>query len=105
MTAYEELRSIELFWLDGDVFFACSVLFPVLFDPSFEAFAGGGVASGEGQGGDVAVGDSQLGALGGRDDADGGVGEGFAAAAIEDVAVDLAAIFQREGHVAAVVEG
>jgi hypothetical protein len=41
---------------------------------------------------------------GGGDDADDGVGEGGAGAAIEDVALDLGAVLEGEGDVTAVIE-
>ena len=61
-------------------------LLPIFADPGFPAFAGGSVASGEGEGGDVGIWDGNL--LRGtfRDEPHDGLGEGRAIAAIEDVA-------------------
>ena len=52
---------LERFGLDGNVLLTFGALLPVFFYPGFVALAGGGVASGEGDGGDFGLGD--LGAL------------------------------------------
>src|ERR1700722_6451325 len=51
-----EERSIERFGLEADVLFAGGFFLGVFFHPGLPAFARGGVASGEGEGGDVGVG-------------------------------------------------
>jgi len=48
---------LQRFGLDGDVLLAFSAFLPISFYPGFVAFAGGGVSSGEGQGGYFGVGD------------------------------------------------
>ena len=50
-------KLIQGFGFKGDVGFAGGFLRGVFFHPGFPSFAGGGVASGEGEGGDVGVGD------------------------------------------------
>src|ERR1035441_4472105 len=42
--------------LEGNVFLALGALLPVFLNPDFVALAGGGVTSGEGQGGDFGIG-------------------------------------------------
>src|SRR3954462_13213466 len=96
---------VELFGFDGDVLFAGGALFPVLAHPGFEAFAGRGIAASERERSDVGESDRDLFVPVPWKEADGAVSEGFAGAAIEDVALDLRAVLQRDGDVAAVVEG
>src|ERR1035441_10233705 len=50
-------RLLQRLGLDGNVLLASGALFPVFFYPGFVALAGGGVASGEGDGGDFGIGD------------------------------------------------
>ena len=50
-------RLVQGFGFEGYVGFAGGFFLGVFFHPGFPAFAGGGVASGEGQGGDFGVGD------------------------------------------------
>ena len=51
---------VELLGLQGDVLFAGGFLLPIFADPGFPAFAGGGVASAEGEGGDVGISDGNF---------------------------------------------
>src|SRR5271156_4761373 len=46
---------LQRFGFDGNVLFALGALFPVFLYPGFVAFPGGGVASGEGYGGDFGI--------------------------------------------------
>ena len=46
---------VERFGFEGDVGLAGGFFGSVFFHPGFPVFAGGGVASGEGEGGDVGV--------------------------------------------------
>src|ERR1019366_9147568 len=50
-------RLLQRLGLDGNVLLAFGAFFPVFFHPGFVALAGGGVASGEGDGGDFGIGD------------------------------------------------
>ena len=84
--------------------FAGGFLLPIFADPGFPAFAGGGVATAEGEGGDVGIGDGNLLRRILQNEADDGVVECRAAAAVEDVAFDARAIFASDGDVAAIVE-
>ena len=91
--------------MEAQVFFAGGFFLGVFFHPGFPGFAGGSVASGEGQGGDVGVGDGNffVGIL--RVQADLGIFQRGGGAAVEEVAFDLGSVFAGDGDVAAVVEG
>ncbi len=91
--------------LEGDVGFAGGFLCGVFFHPGFPALARGGVASGEGEGGDVGVGDGDffVGSL--WEEANYGIFQRGRGAAVEEVAFDFAAVFASDGDVATVVEG
>ena len=95
-------RSVGWCGVGGGWLGLCFGLF--LFDPGVPALAEGGVAAGEGDGGDLGDGDGQ--AIGGVDghDADAGVGGGWAELAVEEVAGDGAAVGEGEGDVASVIE-
>src|SRR5216684_7013532 len=95
---------LQLFGLDRNVLLAFGALFPVFFYPGFVAFAGGGVASGEGDGGDFGIGDGGALAAGRQYQTDYGVCERRANAAVEKISGDLAAIFAGDGYVATIVE-
>src|SRR5271157_727381 len=96
---------LKRLWLQRDVLFAGGLLLPVLADPGFPAFASGGVASSEGQGGDIGIRNRNFLRRILRNEAhDGGV-ERWAVAPVEDVTFHARTIFARDGHVAAVVEG
>jgi hypothetical protein len=96
---------IERVGVDANVLFAGSLLLVVLLHPGGEAFPGGGVASRERERGDFAVAHGEFSRLVFRHQANDAIRELRAAHfAVEDVAFDPAAIFQREGDVAAVVE-
>ena len=84
-----ESALLQRFGLDGNILFAFGALFPVFFYPCFVAFAGGGVASGEGYGGDFAVGN--LGTLVARGEYQTNyrILQGWADAAIEKVSGDF----------------
>ncbi len=97
---------VERFRVNADVLFAGGFLFVVLLHPCGEAFSGGGVAPGEREGGDIAIGDGEFSRMVLGHHADEAIGErGAFDFAIEDVAVNFLAVFQRDGEVAAIVEG
>ncbi len=85
--------------------FAGGFFLPILADPGFPAFAGGGVASGEGESGDVGIRDGNLLRRIFRDETHDRFREGRAIAAIEDVTLHARAVFAGDGHVATIVEG
>ena len=95
----------QRFGVEAEVFLAAGFFLGVLFHPSFPGFAGGCVASGEGEGGDVGVGDRNflVGVL--WVEADLRVCERFSGAAVEEVAFDFGSVFAGDGDVSAVVEG
>ncbi len=98
-------RLVELFGFDADVLLAGLALLPVFAHPGFVRSSGGGVAATEGQRGDIGIGDGDaLVAVSGKD-ADERIGQSLSRAAIEDVALEFAAVLAGDGHVAAVVEG
>src|SRR5208282_2630438 len=95
--------------VDAYVRFAGGFLFVVLLHPGGEALSGGGVASGEDKRGDVAVGHGEFAGLTRLlffgHQANQAIREPRAAhLAVEDVAFDRAAVFERESHVATIVE-
>src|SRR5579864_7776015 len=96
---------IQRFRLQGDVLFACGFLFLILLHPGLPAFACGSVFAGEGKRGDVGVRNRNFLIARFRIEADDRIGERFARAAIEDVAFELLAVLQRDGYVAAIIEG
>src|SRR5216684_3544301 len=100
---------LQLFGLDRNVLLAFGALFPVFFYPGFVAFAGGGVASGEGDGGDLGIRDG--GALAaGEHQSNHRILEGRANAAVEKISSDLGAvfvcifIFASDSYVAAIIK-
>src|SRR5208282_3008009 len=64
----------------------------VFFHPGFPAFAGSGVASGKGEGGDVGVGDGDFFVGSFWEEADDGIFQRGGGAAVEEVAFDFAAV-------------
>ena len=96
---------VEVLRFERDVLFAGGFFLPILADPGFPAFAGGGVASGEGESGDVGIRDGNL--LRGifRDETHDRFGEGRAIATVEDLAFHARSVFAGDGDVAAIVEG
>ena len=91
--------------IDADVLFAGCFFLVVPLHPGFEAFARGSVFAGEGDGGDFVVADLALLGRIFRHQARVAVRKVVTfAAAIEEIAFDGLAVFQREGEVAAVVE-
>jgi hypothetical protein len=50
----------QRFRLELDVLLACGFLLPIFANPGFEAFAGCGVAAGEGQRGNIGIGNRDL---------------------------------------------
>ena len=95
---------LQRFGMEGDVFFAGGFLFVPGFDPVFPVLAGGAVFA-EFQTGDFGVREFALVGRVGRKELDPGVGERGAGGAIKDVGFDFFAGFEREGDVAAEVEG
>src|ERR1700694_1281780 len=92
---------VQGFGLQRDIGFAGGFFLGVFFHPGFPTFAGGGVASGKGEGSDVGVGDSDVlvGIL--WVEADYGVSQRLAGAAVEKITFDFAAIFAGDGYIAA----
>src|SRR6202044_3991938 len=91
--------------LEACAAFTSGLFFPVLAYPGFPAFAGGGIAAGEGKSGNIGVSDllTLVGIF--RQDAHEGGSERRASGAIKDVAFYLLAVFGGYGDVAAVIEG
>src|ERR1017187_5698226 len=98
------LNLLQRLGLEGNVFLALGALLPVFLNPGFVALAGGGGASGEGQGGDFGIGNGGALVAAGEHETNYGVLQRWADAAIEKISGDLAAIFAGDGHVAAIVE-
>jgi hypothetical protein len=101
----KQVESVQGFGFEGYVGFAGGFFLGVLFHPGFPAFASGGVAPGEGQGGDVSVGDGNLFVRILRVEADHGIFQRRGGTAVEEVAFDFAAVLPGDGYVAAVIEG
>src|SRR5215469_8720956 len=103
--ARQSWTSVECFGMQADVLLSRGLLRAILLHPRFPAFPGGGVFAGEGKGSNVGIGDGSffVAALG--IEAHGGIGESLSGAAVEDVALDLLAGFQRDGDVAPIVKG
>ena len=96
---------VQRFGFEGDVGFAGGFFLGVFFHPGFPAFAGGGVAAGEGESGDVGVGDGDFFVGVFREEADDGIFQRGGGAAVEEIAFDFRSVFAGDGYVAAVVEG
>src|SRR5471030_2500305 len=84
---------LQRFRLDLYVLLPGRFLFPVFLHPGFKAFSGSGITTGKSQRSDVAVRNRKFlaGIFGIQPDD--GISERFARAPVEDVALDLAAIF------------
>src|ERR1041385_6599531 len=95
----------KLFWLKRDIRFAGSFFLPVLLHPVFPTFAGSHVASSESEGGNIDVGHGHTAAAIFGKHANKTIAERFSLAAIEDIALDFAAVFAGDEDVAAVVKG
>ena len=100
----DDVSLVQLFGLDADVLLAGLALLPVFAHPSFVTFAGCGIASAEGEGGDIGVRDIQLLIRVRGIDADERIGKRCSGATIENVAINLLAVFQSDGNIAAVIE-
>jgi hypothetical protein len=91
--------------MEAQVLFAGGLFLGVFLHPGFPGLAGGGVASGEGQGGDVGIRDRDLIVRILRVEADYGVFQRCRGATVEEVAFDFGSVFAGDSDVAAVVEG
>src|SRR5215472_7611448 len=96
---------VQLLRLKRDVLLSRRPLFPVLSHPRFPAPAGCGVASTESQGGDLRILNRDLLVRIFGKEPDRGIGKRFSGAAVEDVALNFAAVLAGDGNVAAVIEG
>src|SRR5215472_19286922 len=106
MSVVETPLVVEGFGVDADILLAGGFLFPILSNPGFEAFAGGGVFASEGQGGDVGVGNADFVRTTLGDHADVTTSQrGRFAAPVEDVAFQFFPVLQRDAEIPAVVEG
>src|SRR4029077_1546274 len=98
------LRLLQGLRLKGQIALSGRLFLPVFTHPGFPALARSGIASGKNECRDFGIGnfDTLVGIA--RQDADKGAFEGGAGHAVENITVDLAAIFFGDGHVAAVIE-
>src|SRR6266542_5955803 len=90
--------------MQSDVLFPSSLFLAIALHPRFPAFSCSRVFARERQGGDVSVRNRDLLVSTSRVEPHGGVGERLPAAAVENIAFDLLAVFQRDGDVSAIVE-
>src|SRR5258708_37704687 len=94
---------LQRFRLDRNVLLAFCALFPVFFYPCLIAFSGGGVASGEGDGGDFGIGDRGALTAGEQQSNDGPL-ERRRNAAVEKISSNFGAIFAGDAYVAAIIK-
>src|ERR1700686_471258 len=98
---------LQRFGLDRNILLAFGTFLPVFFYPGFVALTGGGVASGEGDGGDFGVGNGGALAAGEHQPND-GILERRRNAAVEKIPGDLGAvfvfIFAGDGYVPTIIE-
>src|SRR5271170_6371129 len=100
-----ERISVEWFGLEADIRFAGSLLFVVLFHPGGEAFAGGSVAPAERQRSNLAVGHRNFVPTVLGHHASEAIREPRAVhPAVEEIAFNFLAAFERDGQITAIVE-
>src|SRR6185312_13535328 len=98
-------KLLQLFRLNGNIFFSSGFLLPVFLHPGFPAFARGHVAATESKGRDFSIRNRGLAAAVLRKEPYERFSKSLPIAPVENVTFNFASVLTRDEHIAAIVEG